>query len=154
MARASFWTGTVLLFLTAAGECISGADWIESNMHYAGCAAFMVLGIVNAPHCSRPKRGPALRALQVLGRYSFSIYLFHVVVQQVLLKLMIKVTGPAPGTVVIFATLLLIIAGSLAFGIMAGKFVEIPMLEWCKKRIATLKPLKTAPAAAAPAAPA
>ena len=153
-ARATLWTGAVLLFLFAVGECITGTDWVSNSHHYAVCAAIMIYGVVNLPPRESSVRGPGGRFLQVLGRYSFSIYLIHVPIQKILVKLALKVTGPEPGIIVILMVTLLLIAGSLTAGILLGKFFEIPFLGWCKTRIAKLKPHRPEPTSPAPPAPA
>jgi len=148
-ARGLLWTGSILLFLAAVVERITDTDWVPWNLHYAACAALIVLGIVNLPPRKSAVPGRTLRILQMLGRYSYSIYLFHIPVQQILMKLTLGVTGQTPGLFVVWLVTLLLIAGSLAAGILMGRFFEIPMLEWCKKFIARLKLPKPLPVATA-----
>ena len=153
-ARRTAWAGGILIFLAAAGERITGGDWVPANLHYAAFAAIAVLGIVNLPDGIPPGRGRAWRILRILGRYSFSIYLFHVPVQKIVIKVAVNVLGMEPGLPMVWVVALVSIAVSLTVGILMGRFFEMPMLEWCKKQISRLKPRKPVPAqpAAAPVA--
>ncbi len=138
-ARLLVLTGACLIALIAVSECISGKDWEPANSHYAACAVVMILGIVNLP--SRPfmPSEPLFRILRVLGLYSYSIYLFHIPTQQILVKLSLKLVGPSPGLPVVCVVSAVVVATSLGVGIFMGKFFEIPILDWSKKWISDLR---------------
>lgn len=78
--------------------------------------------------------------LGLLGRYSYSIYLFHYPIEQIVARLALKLTGPAPGVTVVWLAVTAVLLSGLGVGILVGRFVEMPLLSWCKIRIAGLKP--------------
>jgi len=130
------------MLLLTAGVLLNYAgmlNWVPANLHYALGAAILIMGLVSLPASAGDGRRAGFRALQILGRYSFSIYLLHMAVQQTTVRLAVKFWGGTPGQFTVIAVLLTAIAASLAAGIMAGRLLEMPMLEWCKRRIARLK---------------
>ena len=146
-ATALVWAGTLLMLALVAVECLAAGDWIPANLHYAACAGLLVAGLVSLPAPADGAHSRAFRILQVLGRYSYSIYLFHIPIQQIMMRVAVKTLGTDPGLAMVLGVLLAMIAGSLTAGILAGRFLEIPMLDWCKKQIARLKPRRPAAAA-------
>ena len=147
-AVALIWCGALLMLVLVAWECLIAGDQVPANLHYAACSMLLVAGLVSLPAPAEGRHGRAFRALQVLGRYSFSIYLFHIPIQQIMMRVAVKCLGTDPGFAAVLAVLLAMIAGSLTAGIFAGRLLEIPMLEWCKKHIARPKPPRPAPVAA------
>lgn len=140
------WAGTLLMLAFVAGEFLVADDWAPANLHYAFCGALMVAGLVSLPAPAGGQHSRIFRVLQFLGRYSFSIYLFHIPVQQIMVRMSVRILGSEPGLPIVILVLLATLAGSLIAGMLAGRFLELPMLEWCKRRIARLK---VRPAAAA-----
>ncbi len=133
------WSGTLLMVLFAVVECITRKDWIPANLHYAACTVVIILGLVNLPSRPSAPSGRVFRILQVLGLYSYSIYLFHIPVQQILVKLSLNLVGSSPGLPVVCVVAVVTIAASLSAGIFMGKFFEIPILNWSKKWICGLR---------------
>ena len=149
VAKAMVWNGALLIAAFVVIETVTGFHHIPANLHYAACATLLVAGLVSLPH---PPQGHSrgFRFLQMMGTHAFSIYLFHIPFQKFVVKAALKVTGHEPGLPVVWGVLLAALAVSLTAGILIGKFVEQPILEWCKKRIAKLKAPRPAPLPAAP----
>ncbi len=150
--KALVWIGSLAILGFALTQFRLGGQRVPANLHYALCAALLVAGLVSLPAPAGGQHHRLFRCLQILGRYSYSIYLFHIPVQQIILRPSVKLLGNSPGMAVVLTILTLMIAVSLAAGMAVGKYFELPALEWCKRRIATLKP-RPAPAPAPAANP-
>lgn len=150
-ARLMVLAGSLALAVIAFVNWSTGTHALPSYMDYAVCAAVIVLGLVSLPPKPDAAQNRVFRILRWLGLYAYSIYLFHIPVQKIVIKAAIKITGTAPGLPVVCGVLLLSIALSLGAGILIGRFIELPMLGHCKKWIAKLKPKKLPLAAAPPA---
>jgi peptidoglycan/LPS O-acetylase OafA/YrhL len=77
--------------------------------------------------------------LGTLGRYSYSVYLFHYPIEQIAVRIFLKITGNAPGIGTVWLVVMVTTGLGLGAGLLAGYYVEMPLLDWCKKRIAGLK---------------
>jgi len=115
MARKPLWIAGLVLVVPALVFPLESPfmETIGFTLLYLGFGCLLVWAIDR-----RPSRGPGARALAWTGRYSYSIYLWH-------LPLVVAVfTGPA--NLFLF---LLYLAVSIAFGAAMSRLVEFPLLK-------------------------
>jgi peptidoglycan/LPS O-acetylase OafA/YrhL len=67
------------------------------------------------------------------------VYLFHYPIEQIAVSIFLEFTGNAPGIGTVWLVVVVSTGLGLGAGLLAGHYVEMPLLEWCKKRIAGLK---------------
>jgi exopolysaccharide production protein ExoZ len=132
--------GAALILLTVFLEQKFGRTASPWHLMYAAAAMPVVYGSV----CLSALNGVASpnafeKLLGFLGRYSYSIYLFHYPIEQIAARLALKITGPAPEVSVVWLVVTAVLISGLGIGILVGRFVEMPLLEWCKIRISGLK---------------
>jgi exopolysaccharide production protein ExoZ len=109
-------------FRTAIPECIHALLW-------GGSAALIVAGCVFLEKTRTTTSFLQHRFILLLGDASYSIYLFHVLVLNLIDAFYLRVGFFLPPDLAIFIHLIIAIAGSLLF----YKWVEIPLLNAFKK---------------------
>ena len=123
--------GLGIILTMVAAELRMGAESLPwRGLGYACGASLLLAGLVRA------ERAGSLAVpapLVTLGICSYAVYLVHFPAQQVLMKVMLKVTGPSPGLVVVHGVALAVAALSLASGLAVSRFVEQPLLRWSRR---------------------
>jgi len=115
MAQKAWWIAGLALLIPALVFPLESPfmETIGFTLLYLGFGCLLVWA-VDRP----PSRGLGARALAWTGRYSYSIYLWH-------LPLVVAVfTGPAN-----LFTFLLYLAVSIAFGALMSRLIEVPLLK-------------------------
>lgn len=139
-AKPTLWIamGTFGLLLVAILELNYGREFLVVNYLYYACAAsFLVFGLVGLEW--KGARGMiSNRKLVALGSYSYSIYLVHYPVQQLLTKIALKITGPSPGDIVVMGVFVFVVVTSLFAGIVFSRMIEFPILRYIKRKISAL----------------
>lgn len=134
--------GFLLMAGVAAFELKLGRAACSWNLMYAASSMPVVYGLVclsSLDHGTPRIRTDWQKMLGTLGRYSYSVYLFHYPIEQIAVRISLKITGNAPGIGTVWLVVVVTTCLGLGAGLLAGHYVEMPLLEWCKKRIAGLK---------------
>ena len=134
--------GFLLIAGVAAFELEMGRTASSWNLMYAAASMPVVYGLVclsSLDHGTPRIRTNWQKMLGTLGRYSYSVYLFHYPIEQIAVRISLKITGNAPGIGTVWLVVVVTAGLGLGAGLLAGHYVEMPLLEWCKKRIAGLK---------------
>ena len=134
--------GFILMAGVVAFELKLGRAACSWNLMYAAASLPVVYGLVCLS--SLDQGTPRIRTdwqkmLGTLGRYSYSVYLFHYPIEQIAVRIFLEFTGNAPGIGTVWLVVVVSTGLGLGAGLLAGHYVEMPLLEWCKKRIAGLK---------------
>ncbi len=130
--------GVLSMAITAAMELGMGREAQHWNLIYAASAMPLVYGLVSLSSNSSGRKEQEhgwRNPLLVLGRYSYSIYLFHYPFEQIAVRTAVKFSGPSPGPLVIWLAALFAAGAGLGAGLLIGRFVEIPLLEASKRWI-------------------
>jgi peptidoglycan/LPS O-acetylase OafA/YrhL len=109
---------------------------------YAAASMPVVYGLVclsSLDHGTPRIRTDWQKMLGTLGLYSYSVYLFHKPIEHIAVRISLKITGNDPGIGTVWLVVVFTTGLGLGVGLLAGHYVEMPLLEWCKKRIAGLK---------------
>ena len=120
----------------AAGVVITVAAAITLDLPYKLSYLFLVLGFaLLVAGATKMELGGYIKVpnfLNFIGNASYSIYLTHLAIQGLLLKIsmatgLYRAVGP-------HATYLLVLAGTIALGCLAYALVERPLISWLQKR--------------------
>lgn len=106
------------LLLPLEGNFVVNTVGLTTN--YLGFGGLVILAVVAAEHPS-PTRTRALRPLSAIGFYSYSIYLWHMPVN-------ILTNGLLPPLVGRPASIAAYFVGTVAFGWLTAKLIEMPFL--------------------------
>ena len=123
--------GLAVILSVLAVELRLGADVLPwRGLGYAGGASLILAGMVLA---ERAGNLVVPAPLVTLGLCSYAVYLVHFPAQQVLMKVMVKLTGPSPGLPVVHAVAAAVVLLSLAAGLVFSRLVEHPLLRWSRR---------------------
>ena len=126
--------GVALILVQLLVEWNLGKDGVPyRHMVYGLGSASLIYGLA----CGDLKVGWNISPFwRMIGLYSYSIYLIHLPIQQVLTKVAAKILGNQQPEWVCYLLCLSIATCSVVAGILLGRYFEQPVLKYYKKRIA------------------
>jgi exopolysaccharide production protein ExoZ len=136
-AKAFAWVGAMVMMVAALSEWIEGRDFRNLTLVYGLGASLLVFGLVCTGWQPSPAPGILTRWGMAAGRYSYSIYLFHMVIEQSVTRLGVKTFGQQAAIGWVWLVAITGFVAAVGGGMLIGKHIELPILRWCKSWIRT-----------------
>ncbi len=127
--------GISMFSVIVAFELQLGRPYLMWNLMYGAASMPLVWGMAGFTWKQQGKFLSIRRLAALLGLYSYSIYLFHyTIIQQAFIHICMPLSGLEPSALIPWVIILSLSLVSVICGILIGKYVELPLLAWCKRR--------------------